>query len=45
MNVSHLVCCGCNDADWKCEGEGKDTSKDKSPPWHLDLFIQEDAEY
>ncbi|CAL5358202.1 unnamed protein product [Camellia sinensis] len=33
------------DADWKGENEGDDASKYESPPWHLNLIVQEDAKY
>ncbi|CAL5434275.1 unnamed protein product [Camellia sinensis] len=32
-------------ADWKGENEGDDASKYESPPWHLNLIVQEDAKY
>lgn len=40
-----LICCGSNNADWKCEDKSEGTSKDESPPWHLNLIVQGDAEY
>ena len=43
--IDYLVCCGSYDANWKGEDEGHGTSKEESPPWHLNLVIQEDAEH
>ncbi|CAL5358209.1 unnamed protein product [Camellia sinensis] len=45
VDLGHLICCSSYDADWKGENEGDDASKYESPPWHLNLIVQEDAKY